>query len=169
MTNSTAYRVQKLLSFLPDEVEKWRLIDLPTITDWVHPGGKMLMLGDAAHATLPYLAQGAAMAIEDAVVLGEALSHVRSRDQVPALLKFFYETRVRRAHAIQRGSFTNRFFIHMKEEESLAMRRGVFQYGDYPSSPNLMGNTLFQEWLYGFDASADAARRWTEFERISRL
>ncbi|EGY16165.1 hypothetical protein VD0002_g1119 [Verticillium dahliae] len=159
--------VQKLLSFLPEEVEKWRLTDLPTITDWVHPSGKMLLIGDASHATLPYLAQGAAMAIEDAVVLGSALSHVSAKEDIHRLLLFFYKTRVGRAHAIQRGSFTNRFFIHMREEEILKMRLGVFQAGDYPSSPNLMGNTVFQDWLYGYDAKADASLQWEKEVRAN--
>lgn len=48
----------------------------------------------------------------------------------------------------------------MREEEPLEMRRAVFRAGDYPSSPNLMGNTVFQEWLYGYDAKADAALQW---------
>ncbi|KAM5344312.1 hypothetical protein ACJ41O_012849 [Fusarium nematophilum] len=157
--------VQKLLSFIPDEVEKWRLTDLLPISNWVHPSGRMVIIGDAAHATLPYLAQGAAMAIEDAVVLGEALSHATSKHDLTRLLQFFYRTRVGRAHSIQRGSFTNRFFIHMKDEEPLAMRRDVFRAGDYPSSPNLMGNTIFQEWLYGYDAAADAAARWEKEEK----
>ncbi|KAH6688486.1 salicylate hydroxylase [Plectosphaerella plurivora] len=163
--------VQKLLSFLPEEVEKWRLTDLPTISDWVHPSGRMVLIGDAAHATLPYLAQGAAMAIEDAAVLGSALAKAESVRDVHKLLLFFYETRVGRAHAIQRGSFTNRFFIHMREEEPLEMRRAVFRAGDYPSSPNLMGNTVFQEWLYGYDARADAALQWEKRARAegSRL
>lgn len=120
----------------------------------------MVLIGDAAHATLPYLAQGAAMAIEDAAVLGSALSHLTSKDELHSLLQFFYRTRVDRAHSIQRGSFTNRFFIHMKEDQPLEMRRGVFRAGDYPSSPNLMGNTIFQDWLYGYDAKEDAALRW---------
>lgn len=102
------------------------------------------------------------MAIEDAVALGSVLSHIKSKDELPGLLQFFYKVRVGRAHAIQRGSFTNRFFIHMKDEEPLEMRRGVFEYGDYPSSPNLMGNTIFQDWLYGYDAAADAAKKWEQ-------
>ncbi|CAK7200186.1 hypothetical protein SEUCBS139899_002877 [Sporothrix eucalyptigena] len=163
----TAYKgwssmAQKLLALLPEEVEKWRLVDLPPIPDWVHPAGKMVLLGDAVHATLPYLAQGAAMAIEDAAVLGVALSHVRALPDLARALHFFYRTRVGRAHAIQRGSFTNRFFIHIKDEAPLAMRRSVFRAGDYPGSPNLMGNTLFQDWLYGYDAVADATRKWNE-------
>jgi salicylate hydroxylase len=160
LTCDGEHRVQKLLALLPEEMEKWRLTDLPTIHNWVHSSGKMVIIGDAVHATLPYLAQGAAMAIEDAAVLGSALSHATSVDDIPRLLQFFYRARVDRAHAIQRGSFTNRFFIHMRDEEMLAMRRDVFRAGDYPSSPNLMGNTVFQDWLYGYDAVADAALRW---------
>lgn len=127
----------------------------------------MLLIGDVAHATLPYLAQGAAMAIEDGAVLGSALSHLTSKGDLPMLLHFFYKVRLCRAHAIQRGSFTNRFFIHMRDEELLAMRRSVFEAGDYPSSPNLMGNTIFHEWLYGYDATADAASRWETEEALS--
>lgn len=154
---------------MPDEVEKWRLIDLPPISDWVHPDGKMVLLGDAVHATLPYLAQGAAMAIEDSVVLGSTLSHLQSKDDLPRLLNLFYRIRVGRAQTIQRGSATNRFFIHMRQPEQLAMREEVFRTGDYPASPNLMGNTLFQQWLYGYDATEDAKSWWKREQQMSNL
>mgnify|MGYP001060713496 CR=1 FL=1 len=36
---------------------KWRLADLPPLTNWVSKNGKVVLIGDAAHATLPYLAQ----------------------------------------------------------------------------------------------------------------
>lgn len=52
--------------------------------------GPVLLVGDAAHATAPTLAQGAAMALEDAVVLGEVL---READDVPAALKAYEERR----------------------------------------------------------------------------
>jgi salicylate hydroxylase len=147
---------------LPNEIDRWRLIDLPATTDWVHRSGKMVIIGDAAHATLPYLAQGAAMAIEDAAVLGFTLSQLRSLNELPDLLDFFYEARVERVHAIQRGSFTNRSFIHMKDDDQLDMRHIVFTAGDYPSSNNLLGNTLFQDWLYGYDALLDTSKKWEQ-------
>lgn len=128
------------------------MIDLKPIDDWVHPSGKMVTIGDAVHATLPYLAQGAAMAIEDGATLGWILSKIKSKSELPELLNFFYRTRVGRVHAVQRGSWTNRFFIHMGEGPSLDMREEIFGAGDYPGSPNLMGNTLFQDFLYSFDA-----------------
>ena len=47
---------------------KWALFDSPSLRHWGM--GPVTLLGDAAHPMLPYLAQGAAMAIEDAAVLG---------------------------------------------------------------------------------------------------
>lgn len=63
--------------------------------------------------------------------------------KLPDLLNFFYKARVERVHAIQRGSFTDRFFFHMKDEEQLDARRLVFTTDDYPNSNDLLGSTLF--------------------------
>jgi 2-polyprenyl-6-methoxyphenol hydroxylase-like FAD-dependent oxidoreductase len=49
----------------------WNTYDLPTVPRWHH--GRMIIIGDAAHATAPSIGQGAAMAIEDAVVLAKCL------------------------------------------------------------------------------------------------
>jgi 2-polyprenyl-6-methoxyphenol hydroxylase-like FAD-dependent oxidoreductase len=56
--------------------------------------GRVLLIGDAAHATTPHLAQGAAMAIEDAVLLGELLERAAPVD---ALLAEFMSRRFDRA------------------------------------------------------------------------
>ncbi|KAL3418180.1 salicylate hydroxylase (FAD binding domain-containing protein) [Phlyctema vagabunda] len=151
--NST---VEKLLAFLPEDVERWRLIDLPPISNWLHPSKKLLLLGDSGHATLPYLAQGAAMAIEDASALGTILSHLSSTDELPRLLESYCKTRMSRVHTIQRGSWTNRFWIHMGKGPMLEMRNEVFGFGDYNGSPNIMGNTLFTNWMYSYDAKKEA-------------
>lgn len=50
---------------------RWPLYDRLPVDDWVH--GRIVLLGDAAHPMLQYLAQGACQALEDAVALGEAL------------------------------------------------------------------------------------------------
>lgn len=146
---------------LPEELERWRLIDLPAIHDWLHPSGKLIIIGDAVHATLPYLAQGAAMAVEDAAALGVALSNLQSPLQLSSRLEKLYMLRAPRVHAVQRGSYTNRFFIHMSDTEDLAMRRMVFEAGDYPGNPNLMGNSLFQQWLYGYDMTEEGRRQFS--------
>lgn len=50
---------------------RWQGMDLPGLSRW--HGSRMALAGDAAHATLPYLAQGAAMALEDACVLAQMI------------------------------------------------------------------------------------------------
>ncbi|HET9645211.1 MAG TPA: 3-hydroxybenzoate 6-monooxygenase, partial [Burkholderiaceae bacterium] len=56
---------------LPKDWKRWATADRDPIAQWTF--GRVTLLGDAAHATLQYLAQGACMALEDAVTLGEAL------------------------------------------------------------------------------------------------
>jgi FAD-dependent urate hydroxylase len=62
--------------------------DEVTLDSWSR--GPVLLVGDAAHATAPSLAQGAAMALEDAVVLGEVL---RACPDVPSAVKSFEDRR----------------------------------------------------------------------------
>ncbi len=56
---------------LPKEWKRWATADRDPIANWTH--GRVTLLGDAAHPMLQYLAQGAGMALEDAVTLGEAV------------------------------------------------------------------------------------------------
>jgi salicylate hydroxylase len=56
----------------PDAWQKWSLFEMPPRPQWGQ--GAMTLLGDAAHPMLPFLAQGAAMAIEDAAMLAHCLS-----------------------------------------------------------------------------------------------
>lgn len=63
--------------------------------------GRVLLIGDAAHATTPHLGQGAAQAVEDGVVLGELLA----RDEpLPGLLDEFMQRRFERCKFIVEGS-----------------------------------------------------------------
>ncbi len=70
---------------------KWRGAVLDPLPRW--QSGNVVLVGDAAHATLPYLAQGAAMSLEDAVVLRDCLS--RSILVTEALTEFEAERRPR--------------------------------------------------------------------------
>jgi len=63
-------RARQLID-LPKSWKRWATADRDPILQWTH--GRSTLLGDAAHPTLQYLAQGACMALEDAVTLGEAL------------------------------------------------------------------------------------------------
>ena len=81
-------RVQKLLNLVPEgNVLEWRLrVHLPLKT-WVD--GNVCLTGDAAHSTLPHLAQGAAQAAEDAAVLAVVLSRISKKEDIHKALKVY--------------------------------------------------------------------------------
>lgn len=79
---------------------KWALYDREPLERWSR--GRATLLGDAAHAMLPYLGQGAAMAIEDACVLAGAVS--RSGDDIEAALAVYEKLRQPRAREAVLGS-----------------------------------------------------------------
>ena len=71
--------IQTLIEAAPSQF-KWALMVRPPLQQWVE--GRVALLGDACHPTLPLLAQGAVMAIEDAVVLSRCLdAHLPDPDQ----------------------------------------------------------------------------------------
>jgi salicylate hydroxylase len=107
-----------------------------------HNGHDMVLIGDAAHAMMPFAAQGAAMAIEDAFTLANRVAAFSSLQQ--ALSAFETERAARIAKVRARGAF-NRFAYHA---------RGPFRLGrDMVLSlrpPQSLAADL--DWLYGFRA-----------------
>lgn len=79
------------------DVHKWALLDRPVPDTWAI--GRVALLGDACHAMLPYLAQGAAMAIEDAAVLAEALALETDASRALRTYEAVRKPRVARVHA----------------------------------------------------------------------
>jgi len=73
------------------------------------------MLGDAVHPMLPYLAQGANSAIEDAVVLGECLRAVQKREDLPKVLQAFQEVRMPRSKQVVEWTHLQRHWNHMED------------------------------------------------------
>jgi len=84
------------------EVHKRPLVDRDPLERWVD--GKVALLGDACHPMTPYMAQGAAMAIEDAAILSRCLAGI-DRDGVEAALRRYEATRKARTSKMQ---FTSR-------------------------------------------------------------
>jgi salicylate hydroxylase len=82
-----------------DGTRKWALFDRDPLSVWTQ--GRVALLGDAAHPMLPFLGLGAAMGIEDAVVLGRALG---AAGLTPAGLKLYEAARKDRAAAVLLGS-----------------------------------------------------------------
>jgi salicylate hydroxylase len=89
------------------------------------------------HATLPYLAQGAAMAIEDGAVLTRALGLT---NDVAEALQLYERNRIERTSRIVNGSSANRTLFHMSDQAKL---REAFANRDE-------GNTR-NTWLYSYN------------------
>jgi salicylate hydroxylase len=87
----------------PRHWQKWALYDRAPLAHWGK--GAATLLGDAAHPMLPYLAQGAAMAIEDAAVLAQRLADTRD-DPAGAMRRYERQRRARTARA-QRAARRN--------------------------------------------------------------
>ena len=106
-----------------DECFLWGLFDHPPLAGWTE--GRVALLGDAAHPMLPFLAQGASMAIEDGWVLGQLISAHKS--DIQHGLKEYEKARYARATLIQRLSKENAELYHMNSALQTAMRNVKFK------------------------------------------
>jgi salicylate hydroxylase len=79
-------------------INKWAMFARDPLPRWTE--GRVTLMGDAAHPMLPFLAQGAVMAIEDAYALGTLLAKLPA----PAALATYEALRLPRATAVQRAA-----------------------------------------------------------------
>ncbi len=136
--------VQALLEAAdPDACFKWALFDRDPLPRWSE--GRVALLGDACHPTLPFMAQGACMAIEDAAVLGECLAN---GEDVAASLERYEALRKPRTTGVQLGSRRNAELFHLDGEAARARDAAMAQPGD----PLAAGNDA----LFAYDAFAAA-------------
>ena len=109
----------------PEAWLKWALFDRRPLLHWSQ--GPVTLLGDAAHPMLPYLAQGAAMAIEDAAVAAQCLA--RMPDDPPAALRPTARCGARAAWKVQRLAARNGSRYHLGGPQRRAARRGDAAHG----------------------------------------
>jgi salicylate hydroxylase len=118
---------------------KWALYDLPPLRQWGN--GPVTLLGDAAHPMLPFLAQGAAMAIEDAATLAASLA--RTPNDVTGAMRRYEAQRRRRTARAQRGARRNSAIYH--RGGSQATRRNFYL--------RVLGGKMLlrsYDWLYAW-------------------
>src|SRR4051812_9295578 len=131
-------RARQLID-LPKSWKRWATADREPIGQWNY--GRVTLLGDAAHPTLQYLAQGACMAMEDAVTLGEAL-RVHDNDFVKAF-ELYQRSRVARTARIVLSAREMGRIFHARGVERL-VRNGLWT----GRSPERFYDAM--EWLYGW-------------------
>ncbi len=118
----------------------WALNDRPAMSGaHEHAQGRVALLGDAAHPLRPYLAQGAAMAIEDAWTIGRLLNPAAASTDWPSLLVRFADTRWQRNARVQQHSQRNGRIFHAT---------GLVRWGRDTAMRWLGESLLDNSWLY---------------------
>ena len=130
---------------LTDELFVTALHDREPLPTWIN--GRIALMGDAAHAMLPYHAQGAVQSIEDAWVLARCLE--LGQDDAPAALLKYESLRKDRAQRLQRHSRNAERWYHLDDAHEIARRNTrLAAHG----KNNQGGVTPQQTWLFSYDA-----------------
>jgi len=128
---------------VPERWQKWALYDLAPLGAW--GTGPVTLLGDAAHPMLPFLAQGAAMAIEDAAILADQMA--RLPDDPATGMRRYERARKKRTARVQRAAASNGRIYHLTAGEAWA--RNLFL--------RIAGGKMLlrrYNWLYDWRAPA---------------
>ena len=122
-----------------DNLHRWALFDRAPLEKWVE--GRVALMGDAAHPMLPFLAQGAAMAVEDAWVLAEVLASGQD-------LSDYQKLRHGRASKVQAASRANMGLFH-----KASLPAQLLTYGPMWAAGKLLPALVHRrmDWLYGVD------------------
>ena len=127
-----------------DEVHLWGLHRHPVADQWYR--GRAAILGDAAHPTLPFMAQGAVMALEDAWVLAECLGEV-GLDEGPAL----YQARRRpRAARVIEAANANAKNYHHANPLARALGFGALRVANALAPEQMLAR---YDWIYDYDVT----------------
>ena len=177
-------------------------MDRKPLNTWIHPSHCVILLGDSCHPMLvslvpyqsnfveltgpfsfperpqPYRAQGAAMAIEDAAVLGNLLSRLAHPDQLPILLQAYQDLRLPRTAETQNQSRLNQKIFHLpdgpeQEQRDADMRRaaelelarthnGKLGGDAAEGSSNQWADERKSKIQFGYDADEAADQWWRD-------
>jgi len=133
--------VQAFIDLLGDPL-RWAMMIRDPLTNWTN--GRVTLLGDAAHPTLPFLAQGAGMAIEDGRVLARAID--AHGDDPDYALQVYQATRIERTTRIVNGSAANTKRFHSPE---LREAVGASRYVAREFEENTVRARY--EWLFSYE------------------
>ncbi|CBX95790.1 hypothetical protein IAQ61_004623 [Plenodomus lingam] len=182
-------RISKLLA-LCQSVAKWRLMIRPGLDPtWSHESAAFTILGDAAHATLPYLASGAGMSLEDGHILGLCLARITSKSTAEkrrALTVYERCRRERTERVVSRGN-RQQYLYHLHDgSEQRERDRMLRAFGEFngkgrvsPEQYEEKGLRVEEDplawrwggvanWLLTYVCEEDVEMRWMEVDAEAR-
>jgi salicylate hydroxylase len=124
----------------------WALFDRDPLSRW--SDGRVTLLGDACHPMPPFQAQGAAMAIEDAVVLARCLA--QPGEEIEAGLQRYERLRKPRTTKVLMSARSNMGVFHRSNLLTRAATYGPMKIASLVA-PAFVNSR--QDWIYGFDAT----------------
>lgn len=125
----------------PETWTRWGMFGRHSDKAW--PQGHISLLGDAAHPMLPFLAQGAGMAIEDAAILAALIT--QNRTDIPKALAQYQALRLPRTGRVQQTALRNGKIFHLPAPLSFARNISLRALQGAPMARRL-------DWLYGYHA-----------------
>ncbi|KAJ6111208.1 Monooxygenase FAD-binding [Penicillium sp. IBT 16267x] len=169
-TGDAAYRIMLPRSVMEKDAELKTLVEEPQATRWLGPGRHIVGYPVRKHelynvvllhpdrqqveeswttkGSNPYVAQGAAQAVEDAAALGVVLSSITSHRDIPRALQVYEKSRKQRAETVQQSGSENRITLHLPDGR--------------PATSN-------SKFFWGLDAEKAALDAWNELQDNVKL
>jgi salicylate hydroxylase len=156
--------VRQLIDLVPEAL-KWQLSEIEEQPTWVSKSGKVVVIGDASHAMVPHLAQGAAMALEDAAAMAACVEQASDLRDLPTAMARFQEIRRARCYHIQREASELGETWHLSDGPAQQGRDEKMHHGGRANwvsgvesdNPNRWDDPQFQPWLFAYDAYAEVS------------
>ncbi|KAK8094678.1 hypothetical protein PG997_001363 [Apiospora hydei] len=115
--------VQRIIGLMDERPGRWRINDHEPLARWHFAGGRVVLVGDAAHAMLPHMGAGAGQSVEDGWILGRALSEHLSGSSnekfqsLESTMQFYQDLRLQRAQKVQAASRVSGNLYELQTEE----------------------------------------------------
>lgn len=166
--NSWSPLVQKWLSYAEEEstgtIPEWTLNTCAPLPTWVR--GNMALLGDSCHPMLPYVAQGAANAIEDAAAIAVGLT---CTSDVPLALAVYEAVRKERAEKIAASAADTGRSLHLPDGPEQEARDEAIRNAGQADKADKWRDEEWQDYLWGVDVMRQTVENWAELSAAVRL
>jgi salicylate hydroxylase len=158
-----AYLRQRFADFSPtlsallstvEDTHRWRIAFLPPLENWRSPSGRVVLIGDAAHAMGPYAGQGAGQGIEDAAVLSELLHPSIMAEDIATMTELYQALRKPRAEKVQRIAWKYREYFTVGDGP--VQRRRDELFAKLEGGMGSEGQSRDEAWLEEYDAVGEA-------------